>query len=265
MMLWTRPLGDTGPALAATLRDATPAGSRFGPVRDLSGVASVLGVVRRWSDRTVVQSAAATIVSASAGTVTLPLTTMISTSSGLHGVEFRVIAGDQRTYPVDPLVPWWLLIAAPLGTSGTGVTPPITGAPLFLVNGTAGLVERNGEMAFTGADTTITVDAAVTWFQVANWDTQTVWSPGHLPTLIQAGATFDPGVATALLASGGNMVVLTKSGSTWFAAGTGRATIWTWNGTSYVASPSARLIEQATGDPAPTGVANVDIVLKQNP
>ena len=78
---WIRPLGDTGPGLEFVCRVDPGPGLRVGLPRPLTGVTSVVGTVRRWSDRAIVQSAAATVVGDPAnGAVTLPLTTMISTS-----------------------------------------------------------------------------------------------------------------------------------------------------------------------------------------
>jgi hypothetical protein len=260
---WTRSLGDTGPPIDYTCRAQASIGQRYGLPRDLTGT-STIGVVRRWADRAVVASAAATVLGApSSGMVRLPLTTMISTSPGLHGVSFVVVDSEQRTYPADPLQPEWLLLAAPLGVA-SDFAPPAPGAPLFLANGAAGMVTSNGQMVFAGASTTVTVAAGVTWFQLAWWDTQTPWTTGTLPTVIQAGATIDPTVTAALLASGGNLVVLTRVGTVFFAAGTGRATIWAFDGAAYSPAPAARLIEQGTTEPAPTGLVDNDIVLHQN-
>ena len=72
------------------------------------------------------------------------------------------------------------------------------------------------------------------------------------------------GVPAALLASGGNLVLITRVGTVLTAATTGRASIWAWTGTAYAPDPDARLFEQATGNPAPTGLDAHDIVVRQN-
>jgi len=123
---WVRPLGDTGPPLSYVIRDEPGLGQRAGTPRDLTGATSVIATVRRWPDRAIIQSAAATVTDPELGQVELPLTTTISSSPGLHAVEFRVVADDQRTYPADPLRPEWLLLAAPL-VGGTAFTSPPTG------------------------------------------------------------------------------------------------------------------------------------------
>ena len=86
-----------------------------------------------------------------------------------------------------------------------------------------------------------------------------------MPTITQAGSTVDAAVPAALLASGGNLVIATKAGTVVTALSTGRATIWAYNGTTYGPDPDARLIEQATGEPAPSGLTDNDILLQQNP
>lgn len=262
MMQWTRRLGDTGPPLAAILRAEPTAGQRAGTPVNLTG-ATVLGIVRRWADRAVVQSAAASVTSAAGGAVELPLATIISTDPGLHSVEFRVTGADQRTYP-GPLTPWWLTMAAVLdGSTSAVVAEP--GAPVFVADGATGAVAANGQMVFAGASSTITVPASVSWFQLAWWDTETPWAVATMPALVQAGSTVDAGVAGALLASGGNLVVITRAGTVLTAAGVGRAPIWAHDGATYAPDPDARLLVQGTGDPAPTGLAENDIVLQQNP
>lgn len=261
---WVRPLGDTGPPLDYTLRAEPGPGARVGLPRDLTTATSVVGVVRRWSDRAVVQSAAATVLSAPAGTVRLPLTTMISTSPGLHAVSFVVTdPAEQRTYP-SPMAPTWLLVAAPLGGTTTVATPD-PGAPVVIAPAGAGGPAGNGQLVLAGAGATITVPAAVSWFQVAWSGVGSPWATGTTPTLVQAGSTVDAGAAAALLASGGNLAIVTNVAGVLTVTPLGRAPIWAYNGTSYAPDPDARLIEQATGEPAPTGVVANDIVLQQNP
>lgn len=262
---WIRNLGDTAPALDYVLRLEPAPGQRAGTPYNVSGADSVVGNVRRWSDRAVVASAAATVTDAANGVVSVPLSTMIATSPGLHAVEVVVIDGaEQRTFPTSPLLPEWLLIAAPLG-GGTTVTQLDAGAPLFVADGASAAVTANGQIVFAGASATVTLPTSVSWIQLAAWDAQTAWASGTTPTLVQAGSTVDAGVSGALLASGGNLVVITRAGTVLTAVATGRATIWAYNGASYAPDPDARLIEQATGDPAPTGVVDNDIVLQQNP
>lgn len=260
---WIRPQGDTGPGLEFVCRVDPGPGLRVGLPFDLTGATSVVGTVRRWSDGAVVQSAAATVLgSATLGQVRLPLTTMISTVPGLHGVTFVVVTGgEQRTFP-GPLDPAWLLVAAPLGADVT-TAPAAPGAPVFINDAATGTLASDGQMVFAGASSTVTLSSAATWFQLGQ--TGTPWATGTTPTIVQAGATIDAGVPAALLAAGGNLVVLTKVAGVWQATNTGRATIWAHNGTSYAPDPDARLIEQATGEPAPTGLAANDILLQQNP
>lgn len=262
---WTRPLGATGPALEFVCRADPGPGLRVGLPRSLTGITSVIGTVRRWSDRAVVQSAPATIVGDPAnGAVALPLTTMIGTSPGLHGVIFTVTdPAEQRTYP-GPLDPGWLLIADPL-VGGASLTPTSPGAPVLVaVAGTGGPV-ADGQLVFAGASSTIVVPAGVSWFQIAWSGAGDPWTSATVPTITQAGSTVDAGAPTALLASGGNLVIVTKVGTVLTALSTGRATIWAYNGTTYGPDPDARLIEQATGNPAPTGLTDNDILLQQNP
>lgn len=258
---WVRPQGDTGPGLDYTCRAEPAAGQRVGLPMNLATATSIVGTVRRWSDGAIVQSAAATIVGSPAnGSVRLPLTTMISTVPGLHGVTFVVVdGGEQRTYP-GPLDPAWLMIAAPLGADVT-TAPAAPGAPVFIADGATGAVAANGQMVFAGASSTITVPTNISWFQVGQ--TGTPWATGTTPTIVQAGSTVAAGVPSALLAAGGNLAVLTLAAGVWQATTTGRATIWAYNGSSYAPDPDARLIERATGDPAPTGVVDNDIVLEQ--
>jgi hypothetical protein len=240
-------------------------GLRVGLPRSLTGITSVIGTVRRWADRAVVQSAPATIVGDPAGgAVTLPLTTMISTSPGLHGVTFTVTdPAEQRTYP-GPLDPAWLLIADPL-VAGAALTPPAPDAPVVVaVSGSGGPVS-NGQLVFAGASSTIVVPVGVSWFQIAWSGAGSPWTSATVPTITQAGSTVDAGVPASLLASGGNLVIVTKVGTVLTALSTGRATIWAYNGTTYGPDPDARLIEQGTGDPAPTGLVDNDILLQQNP
>ena len=259
---WRRPLGDTGPPLEYVVRHEPGPGERFGAARDLTGT-TVVGQIRRWSDRAVVSSAAATIVDAPTGQVAIPLTTLISTSPGLHGVSLVVTGADQRTYP-GPRDPAWLVLAAPL-VAGASLTPPDPGAPVVVaVSGSGGPV-NDGQLIFAGASSTITLPPAVTWAQIAWSGAGDPWTSATVPTIVQAGATIDAGVPAALLASGGNLVILTKVGTVVTALSTGRATIWAYNGVSYGPDPDARLIEQGTGDPAPTGLADNDILLQQNP
>jgi len=258
---WVRPQGDTGPGLDFTMRAEPGLGQRVGLPMSLTTATSIVGTVRRWSDGAIVQSAAAPVVGSPVdGSVRLPLTTMISTVPGLHGVTFVVVdGGEQRTYP-GPLDPAWLLIAAPLGADVT-TSPAAPGAPVFIADSATGAVSANGQMVFAGAGSTITVPTTVTWFQVGQAGTP--WATGTTPTIVQAGSTVAGGVPTALLAAGGNLVVMTLAATVWSAVTTGRATIWAYNGSSYAPDPDARLIERATGDPAPTGVVDNDIVLEQ--
>lgn len=257
---WVRPQGDTGPALDYVCRVEPGPGLRVGLPFSLTGATSVVGTVRRWSDGAVVQSAAATVLDAPGGSVRLPLTTMISTVPGLHGVTFVVVTGgEQRTFP-SPIDPAWLLIAAPLGADVT-TAPAAPGAPVFIADGATGAVATNGQMVFAGASSTITVPASISWFQVGQ--TGTPWATGTTPTIVQAGSTVAAGVPAALLAAGGNLTVMTLAATVWSAVTTGRATIWAYNGSSYAPDPDARLIERNTGDPAPTGVVDNDIVLEQ--
>jgi hypothetical protein len=230
----------------------------------LTGVTSVVGTVRRWSDRAIVQSAAATVTGPTIGQVELPLTTMISSSPGLHAVEFRVTASDQRTYPSDPLRPEWLLLAAPL-VAGASLTAPNPGAPVVVAVAGAGGPLNDGQLVFAGASSTVTMPAGWTWGQIAWSGSGSPWTSATVPTIVQAGATIDPSVPAALLASGGNLVVLTKVGTVITALSTGRATIWAYNGTTYGPDPDARLFEQGTGEPAPTGLLDNDITLQINP
>ena len=139
---------------------------------------------------------------------------------------------------------------------------PDPGAPLFIATSATGAVAANGQIVFAGTSSTVTVPASVSWFQLA---ASTPWAPGTTPTLIQAGSTVDAGVAATLLASGGNLVVITRAGTVLTAASTGRATVWAYNGTAYAPDGDARLIERGLTDPAPTGVVDNDIVLQQNP
>jgi hypothetical protein len=261
---WVRNLGDTAPALDYVLRLAPTPGQRYGTPYNVSGADSVIGNVRRWSDRAVVASAAATVVDAANGVVAVPLTTMIATSPGLHAVEVVAIDGaEQRTFPTSPLQPEWLLIGQPLG-GGTTVPLLDAGAPLFVADGGAVSVTTNGQIVFAGASATVTLPTSVSWIQLAAWDAQTAWASGTTPTLVQAGSTVSGAMAAALLASGGNLVVVTRAGTVLTPAATGRATIWAYNGASYAPDPDARLIERATGEPAPTGVGANDIVLTEN-
>lgn len=261
---WVRTLGDTGPPLDFTCRAEPGPGLRVGLARDLTAATSVVGVVRRWSDRAIVQSAAATLVSAEAGQVRLPLSTMIGTSPGLHGVVFVVTdPAEQRTYP-GPLAPTWLMLAIPLGGAGA-VAPIDPGAPVIIAPAGGGGPAVNGQLVLAGAGSTITAPAGVSWFQVAWSGVGTPWAAGSTPTLVQAGSTVDAGAAAALLATGGNLAIVTRVGTVLTVTPLGRAAIWAYNGTTYGPDPDARLIEQATGDPAPTGLVDNDIVLQQNP
>lgn len=261
---WIRPLGDTGPALDFVCRVDPGPGLRVGLPRSLTGVTSVVGTVRRWSDRAVVQSASATVLDAPNGSVRLPLTTMIGTSPGLHGVTFVVTdPSEQRTYP-GPLDPAWLLIADPL-VAGAALTPPSSSSPVLVaVSGTGGPTS-DGQLVFAGGSSTIVVPPAVSWFQIAWSGAGSAWTSATVPTITQAGSSVDAGVPGALLASGGNLVIVTKVGTVLTALSTGRATIWAYNGVTYGPDPDARLIEQATGEPAPTGLTDNDILLQQNP
>lgn len=261
---WVRPLGDTGPPLDYTLRAEPGPGARVGLARDLTTATSIVGVVRRWSDRAIVQSAAATVLNAAGGQVRLPLTTMISTSPGLHGVSFVVTdPAEQRTYP-DALAPAWLMLAATL-VSGASLTAPNPGAPVVVAVAGSGGPTNNGQLVLAGASSTITIPPGVDWIQVAWSGAGSPWTSATVPTIQQAGSTVAAGVPAALLASGGNLVVITRVGTVLTAYSTGRATIWAYNGTSYGPDPDARLIEQGTGDPAPTGLTDNDILLQQNP
>ncbi len=262
---WIRALGDTGPPLDFTCRAEPGAGARVGLARDLTTATSIVGVVRRWSDRAVVQSAAATVLgSPTAGQVRLSLTTMISTSPGLHAVSFVVTdPAEQRTYPT-PLAPAWLMVAAAL-VSGAGLTAPDPGAPVVVAVAGSGGPVNNGQLVLAGASSTITMPPGLDWMQVAWSGAGSPWTSATVPTIQQAGSTVAAGVPAALLASGGNLVVITRVGTVLTAYSTGRATIWAYNGTSYGPDPDARLIEQGTGDPAPTGLTDNDILLQQNP
>ena len=261
---WVRTLGDTGPGLDFTCRAEPGPGVRVGLPRDLTTATSVVGVVRRWSDRAIVQSAAATIIgTATNGDVRLPLSTMIGTSPGLHGVSFVVTdPAEQRTYP-GPLDVAWLLVAAPL-VAGASLTPPDPGAPVVIAVAGAGGPVNDGQLVCAGASSSSVLPPAGNWWQVAWSGAGSPWTSATVPTISQAGATVDPGVPAALLASGGNLVIITKVGTVLTALSTGRATIWAYNGVSYGPDPDARLIEQGTGDPAPTGLVDNDIVLQQN-
>lgn len=261
---WIRQLGDTGPPLDFTLRAEPGIGARVGLPRDLTGATSIVGTVRRWPDRAVVQSAAATVLSTTGGQVRLPLTTMISTSPGLHAVAFTVTdPAEQRTYP-SPFAPAWLVVAAPM-VAGAPLTAPNPGAPVVVAPSGSGGPANDGQLVFAGASSTITLPPAGSWWQIAWSGVGSPWTSATVPTIQQAGSTVDPGVASALLASGGNLVIITKVGTVLTALSTGRATIWAYNGVSYGPDPDARLIEQATGEPAPTGLVDNDIVLQQNP
>lgn len=260
--LWRRILGDSGPPLAHTLREQPTLGQRVGTPRDLTGAASVVGYVRRWSDGQIVATASATVVNAAGGQVSMPLDSMVASSPGLHAVEWVVNAADRRTYPQDPLQPEWLLMAQPLNQMAPASLPN-PGAPQFAIDGTTPVVSTNGQMLFVGSGVGITASPGVTWFQVGWNPATTPWSAGTVPTITQGGTTSAAGLAAELLASGGNLVVCTLVGTQWVGVATGKATIWAYNGSAYAPDPDARLIERATGDPAPTGVADNDIVLNQ--
>lgn len=213
---WTRRHGDTGPPLRRVLRTEPTWGQAIGPPADLTGWV-VTGIVRRWTDRVIIAATPATQVTPTAGVVDLPLDTMTTTSPGLHSVEWRAQAGpEQRTYPPGPGPDWLLVAADPSGTSGTPEAP--TG-PLFLADGTTGVVDVDGRVVLAGAGVTLTIDPTVTWFQVAEWSTQTPWGPGTTPVIVQAGATIDPTVPPTLLGAGGDLVAVARHGSTWYAAG----------------------------------------------
>lgn len=261
---WIRPLGDTGPALELTCRVDPVPGQRVGAPFDLTPATAVVATVRRWSDRAVVQSAAATITSpATAGTCMVPLTTMISTSPGLHAVTITVTTPtEQRTFP-GPLDPAWLLIAEPLGGAAP-VTVADPGAPVVIAPSGTGGPTVNGQLVFAGASSTITLPADVSWCQVAWSGAGDPWTSATVPTIQQAGSTVAAGTPAQLLASGGNLVIVTKVGTVLTALSTGRATIWAYNGVSYGPDPDARLIEQGTGNPAPTGLVDNDILLQQD-
>ncbi len=262
---WIRALGDTGPPLDFTCRAEPGAGARVGLPRDLTTATSIVGVVRRWSDRAIVLSAPATVIGpASGGGVRLSLTTMIGTSPGLHAVSFTVTdPAEQRTYP-SPLAPAWLMEAAPL-VAGAALTAPDPGAPVIIAPGASGGPVNSGQLVFAGASSTIVLPPGVTWCQVAWSGVGAAWTSGTVPTLQQAGSTVDAGVPAQLLASGGNLVIITAVGTVLTALSTGRATIWAYNGTTYGPDPDARLIQQALGDPAPLGLLDNDILLQQNP
>lgn len=261
---WIRAIGDTGPPLDYTLRAEPGPGARVGLARDLTTATSIVGVVRRWSDRAIVQSAAATVIgSASSGQVRLPLSSMISTSPGLHAVSFTVTdPAEQRTYP-GPLAPAWLMMAATMGGTTTVATPD-PGAPVVIAPAGAGAAAQNGQLILAGASSTATLPATGTWWQMAWSGVGSPWATGTTPTLVQAGATVDPGAAAALLASGGNLVIITNVAGVLTVTPLGRAAIWAYNGATYAPDPDARLIERATGEPAPTGVGANDIVLTEN-
>jgi hypothetical protein len=262
VIYWHRSLGDTGPALEFVVRNPPTLGQRVGTPRDLTGATSVVGQVRRWSDRAVVSSAAATIVDAPTGQVAIPLTTLISTSPGLHGVTITVTTStDQRTYP-SAMDPAWLLLASTLD-GGAAVSLPTPGAPLFIADGATGTVAGNGQIVMAGAGSTVTWPASAEWILLGQ--TGTPWTLATVPTLVQAGSTVHASVPATLLAAGGNLVVVTRAGTVLTANATGRAPIWAYNGSTYSPDPDARLFEQGTGEPAPTGLADNDILLQQNP
>jgi hypothetical protein len=247
------------------LRDEPALGQRLGPPRDLTGVATIVGYVRRWSDGQTVASSVATIIGpATDGTVSMPIDSMVPGSPGLHLVEWVVNGSDRRTYPRDPLRPEWLMVAQPL-TSVGAASLPNPGAPLFAIDGTTPIISANGQILFVGAGATITVSPTVSWFQVGWYPGQTPWSAATVPTITQGGTTTAAGLAAELLASGGNLVVITRVYGEWVGVATGRAPIWAYNGTGYAPDPDARLIEVGTGDPAPTGLLDNDITLQINP
>lgn len=216
---WTRKAGDTGPALSLRLLDET------GGTVDLTTATSVIATIARRADNTLVHDDAATITAAATGDISIDLDTNITAQAGLHDVEVVVTFPTyQATFPAQQGLPTYILhIRGDLNSAAAPPAPApdsITVAPLFIPDDGSGTVAIDGQLVFAGHNATITLASGISWFQVAEWATQTAWTTGTTPTISQGANTLDATAVTALEGSGGALVVLAResAGTVYYAS-----------------------------------------------
>lgn len=220
---WIVGQGDTRPAIAHQFRQDPAPGNRQGDPATLIDAVQVTAVIRHESNKATVYTAAATITSAPAGTVQVPLPTEATDNPGLYSIQWLVdwSDGSRSTYPMSTRSRSnWLLVRGGIVPDSVPV-PPTTGngsPPLLIADGATGQVTGNGQVVLAGAAATIDVLAGIRSFMVAEWSTQTAWATGTTPTITQTGVTVDPSVPARLAEARGDVVAVVSDGSTWVAS-----------------------------------------------
>lgn len=142
--------------------------------------------------------------------------TIVHAGTTQHGsVTARLLAsdGDEVTIARDGLAGAVWFASAP-AAGATAYVPPVV-SPIFVPDNSSGTILYDGQLAFAGNNSVVTVASGVTNFQLAEWSNATPWVAA--PTIVQAGVAVDPTVPTRLLASDGDVVTLGSNGLTWFA------------------------------------------------
>lgn len=192
---WIRKVGDTSPALEVQLRDPPTVDNPAGAVPDLTGATSILGIVRRRSDKGLVNEDAAGVVGTPTNArVAIVLTPTISSQSGMYDAEIVVTWPDrQASYPAYPAFAYYTLLVQPDLASVSVPVAPVPPGP----GGT-----QPGGATDSGM---FTADVDLSAFRaVTRTDTGVA---GYDPTLPDPGVFY--GVTSSAANAGGTINVVT--------------------------------------------------------
>jgi len=186
---------------------------------DLTTATTVHVAGFRIFDRAVTVDMQATVTNASEGRVRFALSPGDTALPGIQRLEFVVSWPNnvQRTYPIGrfggsyetlEVAPDIMGIGSPQMTTAPTLGGTVQQGSIYVGDGETTTITENGVVVFASAGANIVVTPGVNIFSVAPNPLGTSWSVGNVPTIGQAGATFDPTLFASMEASTGDTVVV---------------------------------------------------------